>query len=204
MFKKAGLFLALIGIIAILSIIACLLFVKFAPVSDSRIQVNVQYFYNKPSQIPSEVKIKIIKSNRALELYGGGVMIGRFKVGLGYASSGDKIKEGDGQTPIGKFYICTRVQSQYKYFLGISYPNKADAKRGLNDGLISQDEFDKIYQSIDAKEKPPWNTKLGGAIGLHGSNDSADWTAGCIALSEAGIDAIWAYAKMGTPVEIVV
>jgi len=203
LFKKSRLLILLVGLLFILTNVSCQLIKDTSSRSGQNGATNVKFFYNKPSGTPTKVRIKIIKSQRALELFSGSVMIGRFKIGLGYASTGDKKIQGDGQTPNGTFFICTRIKSQYKYFLGISYPNKEDAKRGLKDALISQSEYDKINQSIDAKVQPPWNTKLGGAIGLHGTNDSADWTAGCIALSEKGIDAMWAYAKLGTPVEIV-
>ena len=216
MFKNARFIMLLIILMLIVAIVSYLLFLKFMPSSNGWIKPkdesigsvlngsnNVKYFYNKPIRKPLIVRIKIIKSKRAFELFGNGGLIGRFKIGLGYESSGDKAKEGDGKTPDGKFYICTRIKSQYKYFMGISYPNKEDSKRGLEEGLISQAEYEKINTSIDAKQKPLWDTQLGGAIGLHGTDDSSDWTAGCIALSEEGIDAVWSYAEVGTPVEIV-
>jgi len=163
---------------------------------------NVTYFYKKPIGQPSKVNIVIIKSKRALELFGDGQMLGRFKVDLGFDPAGDKVRQGDGKTPTGNFYLCTRMdKSKYKYFLGISYPNKEDAKRGFKDKIITKSDLRLINKEIDHKQKPSWSTALGGAVGIHGANSDID-RSGCITLSEQGIDVLWKYAKMGTPVKI--
>ena len=35
---------------------------------------------------------------------------------------------------------------------------------------------------------PPWNTKLGGEVFVHGRGSKSDWTLGCIALDDSDID----------------
>ncbi|MCY6372283.1 L,D-transpeptidase family protein [Clostridium ganghwense] len=161
------------------------------------------YFFKEPQNPPSSTWIKIYKTSRTLELYGDDKLIGRFKIVLGQNPKGDKNKEGDSKTPEGKYYICTRNdKSKFTLFLGLSYPNIEDAKRGLENGLIDSYTFNKIKKAIENKQQPPWNTSLGGAVGIHGGGDNHNWTAGCIALSDEAIHIIWKYTNYGTSIEI--
>lgn len=164
---------------------------------------DVEFFYNKPLSHPEKILIKIFKEQRFLELYGNDKIIGRFKVALGRSPKGDKHKEGDSKTPEGNYYICTRNnKSKFTLFLGLSYPNIEDAKKGLESGLINTSTFNRIKQSIENKQQPPWNTPLGGEVGIHGGGTSSDWTLGCIAMSDEDIKVLWKYASLKTPVEI--
>lgn len=152
---------------------------------------------------PQNTLIKIFKKERLLELYVDGQLIDKFKIGLGSSPTGDKNKEGDRKTPLGKYYVCTRNdKSRFTLFLGISYPNIEDAKRGLENGLIDQKIFEKIKKANEKEIQPPWKTSLGGEVGIHGGGNNADWTWGCIALSDKNIKTLWEYAKLKTPVEI--
>lgn len=161
------------------------------------------FFFNEPQNHPIETSIKIYKKDRVLELYGDGERLGKFKIALGGVPEGDKEREGDSKTPEGRYYICTRNdRSKYTLFLGLSYPNIEDAKRGLENGLIGQQTFEKIKKAIEKKKQPPWNTPLGGAVGIHGKGNSYDWTLGCIGLSDEDIKRIWEYTPLKTPVEI--
>ncbi|MBU3188863.1 L,D-transpeptidase family protein [Clostridium bowmanii] len=160
-------------------------------------------FFTKPSTEPQEVVIKVYKGLRTLEVYGDDILIGRFKVALGGAVIGDKYKDGDKKTPEGKYYVCTRnEESKYTLFLGLSYPNIEDAKRGLQNGLIDDLAFKEIETQIENGKRPDWTTSLGGSVGIHGGGNQGDWTFGCMAVSDDDIRIIWDYAKMNTPVEI--
>lgn len=160
-------------------------------------------FFKEPSLKPSQTNIKIFKNDRILELYGDEELIGRFKIVLGGHPEGDKNKEGDSRTPEGTYYICTRnPNSPFTLFMGISYPSIEDAKRGLNNGLIDNRTFENIKEHINEKKQPPWNTTLGGEVGIHGGGTFRDWTLGCIALSDDDIRILWEYSPMGTMVEI--
>jgi hypothetical protein len=86
--------------------------------------------------------------------------------------------------------------------LGISYPNIEDAKLGLSNGLISQDDYKKIEGSIKKRKHPPWNTKLGGEIGIHGGGVDSDWTSGCIGLENDDIAELWFILPLGSLVTI--
>lgn len=167
------------------------------------IDTEERMFYTKPEKKPLDVSIKVYKEIRILELYGDDNLIGRFRIALGSASIGDKEKEGDKKTPEGSYYICTRNdKSKYTLFLGLSYPNVEDARRGLEEGLISETEFEEVQSQVEGGKTPTWKTSLGGELGIHGGETSSDWTAGCIAVSDDDIRIIWEYTKMNTPVEI--
>lgn len=162
-----------------------------------------ELFYHNPESVPSYANIKIYKKKRILELYGDDKLIGRFKIALGSSPEGDKGKEGDSKTPEGSYYICTRnASSKFTLFLGLSYPNTEDAERGLKENLITREIYEDIKTAEELKQCPPWNTPLGGEVGIHGGGNTRDWTFGCIALSDENIHIIWEHAPLKTPVEI--
>ena len=151
-----------------------------------------------------DISIKIVKSERKLFLYSEGGLLKTYQIGLGGSPEGHKKIQGDQKTPVGEYYICTRNdRSRFNLFLGISYPNIKDTQQGLSERLISQAKYEQIKEALDKKQKPSWGTKLGGAIGIHGSGSNYDWTLGCIALNDAGIEELWFTTKFGTPVFIV-
>jgi hypothetical protein len=91
--------------------------------------------------------------------------------------------------------------------LCISYPNEADALRGLDAGLISQAQYGLIASAIDQRKTPLWNTKLGGELAIHaygegGKGKTGDWTAGNIAISDKDMDYLWKYIVVGVDVQI--
>lgn len=160
-------------------------------------------FFNKPESKPSQTLVKVYKDKRILELYGDEKLIGRFKIGLGRDPWSDKEKEGDNRTPEGTYYICTKTsETKYTYFMGLSYPGIKDAKKGLEKGLINEDTYNRIKKAIDAKQQPPWNTTLGGAVGIHGGGNKDNWTYGCIAMSNEDINILKQYTPFKTTVEI--
>lgn len=149
------------------------------------------------------VEIKIYKSERKLELWKANNLITTDKIGLGFSPKGEKHREGDGRTPEGEYYICTKNQkSRFTLFLGISYPNIKDAEKGLQDKIINEEKYEKIKQEIEGKKRPDWTTQLGGQIGIHGKGSAFDWTAGCIALDDPDIKELWEFVSIGTPVII--
>lgn len=164
---------------------------------------DVEVFFIEPKTMPDTTSIKVYKELRILELYGDDNLIGRFKIALGGSPIGDKNMEGDSKTPEGEYYICTRNdKSKFTLFLGLSYPNIDDAKRGLEAGLIDEKTFRDISKTIEQKKRPQWNTPLGGAVGIHGKGNTHDWTLGCIALSDEDIKILWKYVPLKTKVDI--
>ena len=148
-------------------------------------------------------RLVVKKEARVLELYDGSRLVKTYSVVLGFAPEGDKEKEGDGKTPEGEFYVFTKnAKSQFHLSLGISYPAKDDAIRGLQSGVISKTEHDNIAKAIDSRKMPPQKTALGGEIYIHGGGTSSDWTWGCVAMNNREIEELFEAVPVGTRVEI--
>ncbi len=150
-----------------------------------------------------DTELRVFKVAHRLELWASGKRIQSYPVGLGAAPELDKVGEGDHRTPEGRLYICTRNDiSKYHLFLGLSYPQPEDAARGLKEGLISKAQHAAILDAHRRKARPPWDTKLGGLVGIHGHGASRDWTWGCVALEDNAIEELWVACPLGTPVLI--
>ncbi len=161
-------------------------------------------------------RVVILKNQRTLQIFDGQTLLKSYSVSLGTNPSGRKEKRGDGRTPEGEYFICTRNDrtSAFHIFLGLSYPALPDAVRGAQWKAITPREMQVIRSRLASRSAPPWNTRLGGWVGIHGGSDapfanrvkskrqSLDWTAGCIAVSNAEIDEISAALKVGARVSI--
>ena len=148
-------------------------------------------------------RIEVFKSLRQMKLLDGDRLIKTYRIALGSNPIPPKKSQGDRATPEGMYFISHKnPRSQFHLSLAISYPNESDAKRGLKDGLITAAEYNAIRQAAIHRKTPPWNTKLGGAIFVHGNGSSPDWTWGCIALDDRDIEALYRLVPAGTPIVI--
>ncbi len=149
------------------------------------------------------LRIVVLKADRKLEVYRDANLLHRFRVGLGNTPVGDKERSGDGKTPEGSFYVCVKnPRSRFYLSLGISYPAAGDAARGLREGLINQAEHDRIVSAQKLGRTPPWDTRLGGEIFIHGNGSGSDWTLGCVALDDADMKTLFDLIEVGTRVDI--
>ena len=160
-----------------------------------------------PVAVTSGPVIEIWKAERKLELRQGDVVIRDFRVALGQQPRFGKEHQGDGRTPVGRYYVTEKkADSRFHRFLGISYPNIDDAERGYRVGLISATQWADIFFANLRGDTPPPNTILGGRVGIHGYGGRpyvpVDWTEGCIALSDADIEFLYDHAPVGTPIII--
>jgi murein L,D-transpeptidase YafK len=165
------------------------------------------------SSIGGELKLVIRKSRYSVTLYKGEIPVKTYRAvfGMGYPN-GDKQMRGDQRTPEGEFYICAMNDSKRFYkFMGLSYPGLKHAEAGLQSKMISPDEYATIKKAIEERLAPPWETRLGGAVGIHGRTlepenqrqfVSENWTDGCIALANTDIEEIYTVVSLGTPVTI--
>jgi hypothetical protein len=150
------------------------------------------------------VSIYVSKRLKTLSLKQNGALIGEYPVSMGASSSdGNKKVEGDMRTPSGQFYVCTRNDKSVAYLaLGLSYPGIEDAKRGFEEGIISQEQRDEIINANSNGQQPPWETALGGAIMIHGCRVPDGTTHGCVAVDNTVMDVLWNYCNLGVPVTI--
>lgn len=158
---------------------------------------------SKPLPPLENPRLVVQKKARLLRVYDDGKLIKTYQVALGFAPRGDKETEGDGKTPEGEFYVFTKNdQSKFYLSLGLSYPNRDAAERGLQEKLISREEYDEILKAVAEKRMPPQKTALGGEIYIHGGGTEKDWTEGCVALPDEEIKELFARIPVGTTVMI--
>ncbi|MGA7616828.1 MAG: L,D-transpeptidase family protein [Thermoanaerobaculia bacterium] len=134
--------------------------------------------------------IVIKKSDRSLSLMKGGHVLRTYRVALGPNPVGPKEREGDGRTPEGAYVVdFHKTDSAFHIALQISYPTpnqgKAAAARGVRPG------GDIMIHGI--------RNGLGFVGRLH---TLADWTQGCIAVTDPEIEEIARAVPDGTPVKI--
>jgi murein L,D-transpeptidase YafK len=150
-----------------------------------------------------DVRILVKKQSRELTLFSGDTPIKTYRIALGGHPAGTKETKGDGRTPSGDYYICTRQSgSRYHLFLGLNYPNAQDAQKGLQANRIDEAACKEMAQAEQDHKQPSWTTAMGGAIGIHGRGSRRDWTLGCIALEDSDVEEIWAATQHWTPVRI--
>jgi murein L,D-transpeptidase YafK len=151
----------------------------------------------------SKLRIEIRKSEKKLGLFKGEDLLRTFDLALGFAAVGPKEIEGDGKTPEGSYVVLVKnPKSSFHLSLGINYPNSSDARRGLNEGLITSEVFEAIVEAVDAGKLPPQKTPLGGEIYIHGGGVDGDWTRGCVGLDDSEMTELYEAVEVGTPVLI--
>lgn len=134
--------------------------------------------------------VRVLKSERKLELVANGKIIKEFKIALGSDPKGHKQQEGDGKTPEGKYVLdYKKADSAYYKAIHVSYPNE-------NDVSLAK-----------ARSMNP-----GGQIMIHGQKNGLgwlsfisqrmDWTQGCVALANDDMDTVWNLIEAGTKIEI--
>jgi murein L,D-transpeptidase YafK len=157
-----------------------------------------------PLKLPLRDPRIVVKKNQwRLLLFSADKLVRTYRIGLGLSPVGDKVRQGDRRTPEGEFYIFTKnVKSAFYLSLGLSYPNKVHAERGLRDGLITRGQYEAIMRALRGKKGPPQNTPLGGDIYIHGNGAGSDWTWGCVALENEDIRELFDAVSVGTPVTI--
>ena len=157
--------------------------------------------------------IEVQKTQRLLIVRDGERVRATFPIALGRGGPGDKHKLGDNKTPVGIYRIVgVNNSTAFDTFLRINYPNVKDAFYGLKSQLISRREFDRIVTALRHNQVPPQNTRLGGAIGIHGLGEETpekvhiqnklDWTQGCIALRNHDLHELREFIDVGTRVVI--
>ena len=149
-------------------------------------------------------RVVVVKSTGKLYLFDSARLIRSYPFVLGSEPVGQKERAGDGRTPEGRFRVCAKNSNSANHrFLGISYPDRNAAERGLRSGLISLGEAQAISRAHDQGGCPSWTTDLGGALGLHGSaGPSGKQTGGCIALADRHISELFDVLRIGDEVEI--
>lgn len=136
--------------------------------------------------------VVVDKMARMLVVYDRGRAVRTFAVELGPNWMGPKRYEGDRATPEGRYRVVRRRgagETVYHRALELDYPNATDRRR---------------FQDAARAGTLPAGARIGGLIELHGEGGrGADWTRGCIALTNADMRALFDAVPVGTPVVIV-
>jgi murein L,D-transpeptidase YafK len=114
----------------------------------------------------------------------------RYRIALGRSPCGAKARAGDHKTPEGRYILDSKnPNSSFYRAIRVSYPLPADRERAAREGVDP-----------------------GGLIMVHGIKSGlgwlgrlhrmVDWTAGCIALTDAEMDQFYSLVPQGTLIEI--
>jgi murein L,D-transpeptidase YafK len=135
-------------------------------------------------------RVVVIKGDRQLMLLHGEHVLRRFPIALGWNPVGHKLRRGDGRTPEGRYVLDGfNPDSDYYRSIHISYPNGVDRLRAARRG--DQPGGDIMIHGV-----PPDFEWIGEYHGY------ADWTAGCIAVTNEAMDVIWNSVEQGVPIDI--
>lgn len=146
------------------------------------------WFGEKKPLVPDNIVVH--KSARQLKLLKEGVVIKTYKISLGFTPIGDKVIEGDGKTPEGRYIIDAKNPNSMAHLsLHISYPN--------------------VEQVANAKAV---GQEPGGMIMIHGIKNGLgwvgrfhrylDWTNGCIAVTNQEMAEIYDAVSIGTVIQV--
>ena len=152
-------------------------------------RVGTSYTYDEGFPIADKVVVR--KADRKLQLIKDGETFRTFDIALGIAPFGHKEEEGDNKTPEGTYWLDMRnPHSDYFLSIRISYPNDSDRREARQKGV-----------------------NPGGQIMIHGQPNTptysaayyrqADWTNGCIAVSNSDMIDIWLMTPSRVPIEII-
>jgi murein L,D-transpeptidase YafK len=134
--------------------------------------------------------VRVVKSKSRLYLERDGEVFASFHAKFGAQPKGHKQQQGDEKTPEGKYFLTYKNSNSAFYLsIAVSYPNAEDKERARQLGVDP-----------------------GGDIMIHGQPNGYgwiapvsrffNWTDGCIGLSNADMDKVWAAVEPGTPIII--
>jgi hypothetical protein len=155
--------------------------------------------------------VVIDKARKQLVLLTDHRPLAEFPASFGIDPDSDKYKAFDSATPEGLYVVTQKkFNSRFHRLLAISYPNLANAEKGLAGGVISPSEFQRIRSAAKNGTATVSDTGLGGGIAIHGGGvfrnfaktRERDWTRGCIALNDADVEKVFDFCRSGDPVII--
>jgi murein L,D-transpeptidase YafK len=155
--------------------------------------INKRMFSTGPT---GTVYVIVDKSDYSLHVYDDIGWYATYPVVFGNKSLGDKMMEGDRNTPEGTFKIVSKYpHHRWHKFMKLDYPN--------------QESWEK-FNRRKALGLIPRNARIGGEIGIHGTwpndnivvDDYTNWTAGCVSLKNRDLDEVYSFLQPGTRVII--
>lgn len=158
---------------------------------------SLQYLIDSLAIDPSDLFIRIDKSDYTLTVRTDEQLVKTFGVVFGGNPVDDKLREGDQCTPEGEFTIQDLYpHRKWSKFLWIDYPTADSWKK---------------HNTAKAQGLIPEDAAIGGEIGIHGVPEGYDhaiehrqnWTLGCISMTNEAVDELYPFARKGMRVIIV-
>ena len=135
-------------------------------------------------------RIFVDKSEHWMAVYRQGKIIREFRVALGRGGLAPKVRQGDGRVPEGQYKIVAHnPESAFYLSLKIGYPTAVQAAEAAARGIDAGDDI-MIHGLPNGR----------GWIGSR--HQKLNWTQGCIALTNAEMQWLYASVADGTPIEI--
>jgi murein L,D-transpeptidase YafK len=146
-----------------------------------------------PASVPASERATLIvvdKAARRMMLYKGNQPLKSYDVVLGSDPVGHKQREGDGRTPEGPYSIDFKNgRSRFHLALRVSYPDAKDRDSAKARGVPAGSDI--MIHGLP--------NGLGFLGDLH---LMADWTDGCVAVTNREIEEIWSLVDVGTTIQI--
>lgn len=140
--------------------------------------------------------IVITKHDYSLTVYDNRGWLVKYPVVFGNNDLGDKMREGDRETPEGSFTIVSKkLHEKWHRFLMLDYP--------------TAESYAKFNQR-KAQGIIPANAQIGGGVGIHGTwphegwavDRYQNWTEGCISMKNEDVEELYTMITPGTRVII--
>ena len=164
-----------------------------APVNYS---VDLQELLASRTMPDEGIRLEISKHRHLLSVCLDSVILKQYPVVFGSNPVDDKLRQGDGCTPEGRFRVLSKYPHRsWDKFIWIDYPNE-DSWRKHRQA--------KLNGTIEE------SAAIGGEIGIHGVPRGTgtlidfriNWTLGCIAMKNKDIDDLYPFVRQGTQVII--
>lgn len=158
-----------------------------------------------------EVWVDVDTDKRTLSVLDGSEIVLAFEnIAVGRNGVSAEKSAHDRTTPLGTYHIRhINNASRFQLFFGLDYPTPEQAANAYRSHRINAAELEKIYRAHERGEEPPFDTPLGGAIGIHGIgngdpriHEDFNWTDGCVALTNEQVDELAKWVQPGTVVVI--
>ena len=158
-----------------------------------------------------EVWVRVDTGRQLAEVMRGNDLVVRFPgISIGRGGAATVHLQGDHTTPLGDYRI-QRIsrQSRFHLFLELDYPRLPDLHEANRKGVLDDETYLQLLERMWHHGRLPPDTPLGGRIGLHGLGEAdpmlhrrLNWTQGCVALTDAQIEALAGHVRVGTLVVI--
>jgi len=176
-----------------ISLFACSHTLGANPVGNHAVWIDVNV---------SEMSLTVWSGNKVLRYYRN--------IAIGSGGVSDVHYMGDESTPVGEYRVLwINRDSVFGNFVGLDYPTTRHVELAVKAGRLSAQDYRRLMYAVQNGQAPPFNTPLGGRIGIHGIghgslqvHETVNWTNGCIALTNKEMHELMQWAHIGTRVSI--